>query len=254
MKDLKELIKEADNYKEKRLAIPPLDLIKQKEMEDFFKLQIIYSSNALDNSTLTLSDTKLILENGLSLNGMPHKDYDEVIGHSAAYEFMLSLSKQKELDITRENIVRLHELLYEKSNPVIAGKLRDVSLTIKESNYTPPAPAELDHLMDHLADQLDSSKYALHPIELAALAHKRLLDIYPFLQGNGQVARLLMNLILSHAGYGYAIIPPDTRSQYVNALNTSRRLYNPDPITQVIAECIVNTNKEYFKIYELGCH
>lgn len=245
MQELKELIQKADSYKEKRLA-NTFSLEEQNKINELLKIKFIYNSNAINENSLTLFETtKILTTNSLTIPS--HKDYKEVLGHSAAYDYMLSLSQQEELIITRENILKLHVLLYGQIKTQSAGTIRTTMVVPKESNYVVPSPDELDHLMNHLADQLDSSKYALHPIELAALAHKRLLDIYPFLYGNGQVARLLMNLILIHAGYGITIIPFEKKEDYFKALATSRKLYNPDPITKLIAECIVNTNATYFE-------
>ena len=245
MQELKERIKQADLYKEKHSA-NTFSMEHQDKINNALKIEFIYSSNAIHENSLTLFDTKQILSGNLLTNLSP-KDCKEVLGHSASYDFMLSLSSQKELTITKENILKLHALIYGEIESQHAGTMRTTAVVPIESNYKVPSPDELEHLMNHLVDQLDSSKYALHPIELAALAHKRLLDIYPFLYGNGQVARLLMNLILIHAGYGIAIIPPEKKEEYYKALETSRKLYNPDPITNIIAECIVNTNKTYFE-------
>ncbi len=245
MKELKELIQKADSLKEKRLA-NTFSIEHQRKRNELLKIEFIYSSNAMDENTHTLFETKQILNGNSSIN-LASKACKEVLGQSASYDFMLSLSQQEELTITKEDIFKLHALIYSQIESQSAGTIRTTALVPKESNYSVPNPDEVDHLMNHLADQLDSSKYALHPIELAALAHKRLLDIYPFLYGNGQVARLLMNLILTHTGYGIAIIPPETKDDYIKALAVSRKLYNPDPITKIIAECIVNTNTIYFE-------
>lgn len=245
MQELKELIQKADSYKEKRLA-NTFSSEHQNKTNDLLKIEFIYNSNAMDENSLTLFETKQILSEN-SLTNQSQKDCKKVLGHSASYDFMLALSQQEELTITKESILNLHALLYGEIANQSAGTIRTTAIVPKESNLNVPSPDELDHLLNHLADQLDSSKYSLHPIELAALAHKRLLDIYPFLYGNGQVARLLMNLILIHAGYGIAIIPLEKKKDYFNALATSRKLYNPDPITKIIAECIVNTNITYFE-------
>ncbi|MBA4687436.1 MAG: Fic family protein [Candidatus Galacturonibacter soehngenii] len=245
MQELKELIQKADSYKEKRLT-NSFSVEEQNKTNELLKIKFIYNSNAINENSLTLFETtKILTTNSVTIPSQ--KDYKEVLGHSAAYDYMLSLSQQDELIITRENILKLHVLLYGEIEAQSAGTIRTTVVVPKESNYVVPSPDELDHLMNHLADQLDSSKYALHPIELAALAHKRLLDIYPFPSGNGQVARLLMNLILIHAGYGITIIPCEKKEDYFKALATSRKLYNPDPITKLIAECIVNTNATYFE-------
>ncbi|WP_099468953.1 Fic family protein [Konateibacter massiliensis] len=247
MQTIKDSIKQADACKEKRSSLS-LPEEKKKEIEGYFHLHTTYSSNTLDGNSLTLEETKEVLETGRPCKGKSSKDCYEALGHGAAYDFMLSLASQPDLPITKENILKLHELFYEKIDSENAGKLRTAPRQIAGTRYLPPPPEELEHLMEHLADQLDSSKYSLHPLELAALSHKRLLDIHPFAHGNGRVARLLMNLILVNTGYGVTLIPLSLRDEYISALATSRKLYNPDPITKMIAECVVETNKEYCRL------
>ena len=115
----------------------------------------------------------------------------------------------------------------------------------------PPSPKDIPQLMKHLADQIHSSRSTLHPIELAAMAHKRLVDIHPFVDGNGRTARLLMNLILVNAGYGVVSIPPIWRNDYINALSASRRLNDIEPFSKLIAECVIETERDYCRLLKL---
>ena len=105
--------------------------------------------------------------------------------------------------------------------------------------------------MAHLTDQILSSRSTLHPIELAAMAHKRLVDIHPFIDGNGRTARFLMNLILVNTGYGVVSIPPVWRNDHINALSASRRLNDMDPFSKLIAECVIETERDYCRLLRL---
>lgn len=105
--------------------------------------------------------------------------------------------------------------------------------------------------MKHLADQIHFSQSTLHPVELAAMAHKRLVDIHPFIDGNGRTARLLMNLILVSRGYGVVSIPPVLRNDYISALSASRHLNDMEPFSKLIAECVIETERDYCRLLQL---
>ncbi|WP_343210455.1 Fic family protein [Anaerolentibacter hominis] len=162
----------------------------------------------------------------------------------AAYDFMLAAARQDHMDITEETIKRLHSLLYEKPD---ADRYRTYAALISEINYTPAAPEDIPRLMDHLANQIRSSRTTLHPIELAAMAQQRLISIYPFSDGNGRTARLLMNLILVNAGYGMVSIPPERQEEYLNCLSAAIKQGDMDRLSKFIAECVIESEKEYCK-------
>lgn len=153
--------------------------------------------------------------------------------------------------ITEYTIKKLHRLFYQKVDDHQAGQYRSVQVYISGTEYFPPAPDEVPQLMKHLTDQIRSSRGTLYPIELAAMAHKRLVDIHPFIDGNGRTARLLMNLILVNAGYGVVSIPPILRNDYINVLSASRRLNDMEPFFKLIAECVIETERDYCRLIKL---
>lgn len=179
------------------------------------------------------------------------KDCYEAVGHGAAYDFMLELARQQDMRITEETIKRLHQLFYQKVDAEQGGQYRTIQVYISGTEYIPPSPEDVPQLMRHLTDQIHSSQTTLHPIELAAMAHKRLVDIHPFIDGNGRTARLLMNLILTNKGYGVVSIPPVWRNDYINALSASRRLNDMEPFSRLIAECVIETERDYCRLLKL---
>ncbi len=181
----------------------------------------------------------------------PLKDCYEAVGHGAAYDFMLELARQQDMNITEDTIKKLHRLFYQKVDADQAGQYRSNQVYISGTEYVPPAPDEISRLMKHLADQIHFSRSTLHPIELAAMAHKRLVDIHPFTDGNGRTARLLMNLILVHTGYGVVSIPPIWQNDYINALSASRQLNDMEPFSKLIAECVIETEQDYCRLLKL---
>lgn len=248
---LQELLQKADSYKQKISSARPLAKEELKSLDDYFRIGFTYSSNALEGNTLTISETKILLEDGITVGGRPLKDCYEAVGHGSAYDFMLELARQEDMDITEETIQKLHRLFYQKINADQAGQYRSIQVYISGTEYIPPAPDEIPRLMTRLIEQIHSSNITLHPIELAAMAHKRLVDIHPFIDGNGRTARLLMNLILVNAGYGVVSIPPVWRNDYVNALSASRQSNNMEPFCKLIAECVVETERDYCRLLKL---
>ena len=248
MPTLQELLQEADSYQQKISSARPLAGKELKSLEDYFRVSFTYSSNALGGNALTISETKMLLENGIAIEGRLPKDCYEAAGHGAAYDFMLEMARQQDMDLTEDAIRKLHQLFYQKVDASQAGQYRTIQVSIPGTEYVPPAPEEIPRFMSHLADQIRSSKTTLHPIELAAMAHKRLTDIHPFLDGNGRTARLLMNLILVHAGYGVALIPPLRRADYINALSASRHPGDTEPFLRLITECVIETEQDYYRL------
>lgn len=251
MPTLQDLLQKADSYKQKISSARPLAKEELKSLDNYFRIGFTYSSNALEGNTLTISETKILLEDGLTVGGRPLKDCYEAVGHGAAYDFMLDMARQQDMNITEDTIKKLHHLFYQKVDTGQAGQYRSIQVYISGTEYVPPAPEEVPTLMKHLTDQLHSSQSVLHPIELAAMAHKQLVDIHPFVDGNGRTARLLMNLILVNTGYGVVSIPPIWRNDYINALSASRQLNNIEPFSKLIAECVIETERDYCRLLKL---
>lgn len=145
--------------------------------------------------------------------------------------------------ITEYTIKELHRSAEADSCTAPSDSYRTAMPADGDDGYQPPQPEDVPRLTSHLADQIRSSKSSLHPIELAAMAGKRLLDIQPFDHGNEETAFLLMNLILVSAGYSPVTIGPDRREAYQQALAISRKEYNMEPFSRLIAECILDEEK-----------
>ena len=142
-------------------------------------------------------------------------------------------------------------MCYDKVDADQAGRYHAIQVYISGTEYIPPSPDQIPGLMRHLTDQLRSSRTALHPIELAAAAHKRLVDIHPFIDGNSRTARLLMNLLPVNTGYDVVSVSPVWRNEYINALSASRRLNDMEPFCNLIAECVIETERDYCRLLRL---
>ena len=248
-----ELFDKADKYKETISKSRPLSEREIKEIENYFKIGVTYSSNALEGNSLTITETKILIEDGITVGGKPVKDYYEASGHSNAYDYMIKIAKEKPIVINEEIILKLHNLFYNKVDSENAGKYRIEQVFISGTEYLPPAAEEVPQLMKEFIENINLKKDILHPIEFAALLHKGLVDIHPFVDGNGRTARLLMNLVLVAYGYGVALIPPVLRREYIDSLIISQREKNSDvePFIKLIAECVIETEKDYCMILKI---
>lgn len=196
-----------------------------------------YKANtAVNNKNLQTN----FLNSSKSLNGNDIKP-SETEAYGAAFDAMLQMAFHKVMMVTSDSFRELHRLLYQHIDPEQAGQYRTNPVVFAETGYKPPPADEIPRFMEHLADQISSSRFSLHPIELAAMVMKRLIDIHPFQGGNVQIAILLMNLILVNAGYVVISIPPERRGEYQNALAVSRQQYDMEPFSRLIAECIIET-------------
>lgn len=249
-KDLFEKIDRcADMIRDRR----PLTADEVKELDAYFRIGVTYSSNALEGNSLTLSETKVLLEDGITVGGKPIRDCYEATGHAKAYDYMLRLARGGKLDITEEMIQRLHYLFYSGIDTDCAGKYREGQVFITGTAYIPPAAEDVPNLMQKFIAELHEKRECLHPMELAAYAHRRLVDIHPFQDGNGRTARLLMNLILVNRGYCIVSIPPILRHDYITALQQAQREKAPtdEAFVRLICECELEAQRDYCRMFHI---
>jgi Fic family protein len=194
-------------------------------------------------------ETKIVIEDGITIGGKPVRDHLEALGHSEAYDLLYDLAKGKK--ITEANIKALHRLFYYRIDTKQAGKYRRKKVIISGTDFIPPAPDRIPELMKAFVVTISDSRAKYHPVEFAALLHKELVMIHPFIDGNGRTARLLMNLALLQAGYPIAVIPPALRLEYLNSLNMIHR-GNQKPIINLIAGVCYESAKEYLRLLEGG--
>lgn len=238
------LLKKADAYRSTINNARPLDEIELKSLHDYFRVGLTYSSNALEGNTLDLTETKIILEDGLTVSGKPMRDVLEALGHAKAYDYMMDAAKAQPFIVSEELIKKLHYLFFVGQDPENAGVYRKVKVFISGTDYVPPAPADVPGRMTAFVAEMNGKRDKLHPIELAALLHKGLVDIHPFIDGNGRTARLLMNLALVNAGYGIAVIYPTVRRDYI----TSLRMPGDKAFTEFCANAVLESQRDYCRM------
>jgi Fic family protein len=212
--------------------LPPGVVAKLKE---YFDVEWTYHSNAIEGSTLTLAETRLVLLDGLTVAGKSLREHLEAINHKHAIDFVEALAADKE-PITEHNVRQIHALILRTIDDENAGAYRKGQVYITGSTYVPPAAMEVPPLMQELVAWINSAEAAeLHPVERATRAHFRLVHIHPFVDGNGRTARLLMNLILMREGYPPAVLRRERRPEYYDALDQAHE-GDTEPFVALVAE------------------
>ena len=171
-----ELKKEIDSFR-------PLSIDALSQIKEYYKIGLTYSSNALEGNTLDLAETKVVIEDGLTIGGKPLKDHFEALGHAKAYDKLLELAKKDNFD--ENDIKLLHKLFYSNIDDAQAGEYRKTQVIITGSDVEFPKPDELDSKMRDFVSKLYELKSNLHPIEYAAMVHILFVNIHPFIDGNG---------------------------------------------------------------------
>jgi Fic family protein len=198
-------------------GLRPLPETALRRLNEQLTVEWIYNSNAIEGSTLTLKETQLILETGLTIGGRSLREHFEVINHKEAIEYVEALSTGAD-PITPFHVRQIHRLVLTKIDDDNAGQYRNLPVHITGSAHQPPESWDVPPLMSDWGDWLDGPALSLHPIERAALAHHRLVTIHPFIDGNGRTARLVMNLLLLREVYPPTIIMRVNRRQYYRVL------------------------------------
>ena len=240
-------IPQIDKLHEQIRQFRPLNNALLKQIRDYFRVGLTYSSNAIEGNTLTETETKVVLEDGLTIAGKSLKDHYEVSGHSEAFDMVMALAKKK--TITESDILNIHRLFYYRIDNQNAGQYRKVPVVITGTTYTPPAPSRVPALMKKFVAHIQTLKKRCHPVEAAALIHKELVDIHPFVDGNGRTARLLMNLSLFQEGYTITVIPPVLRADYLALIKRSQT-GNKDAtgFIHFISSMNYESTKDYYRL------
>lgn len=242
-------LSEIDEMKAKIDGFRPLSDGVLKQIKAYFKISFTYSSNAIEGNTLSLSETKIIIEDGITIGGKPIKDHLEVIGQANAYDLLFEVVQSGQ-DITEETILKFHHMLYNNIEESKAGKYRDCNVLITGSEYGLPKYNEIPQLMEKFCAEIPDKKSTMHPVEFSAWLHERLVSIHPFVDGNGRTARLIMNLSLLQAGYNIITIPPVVRNDYICGLQEAQLKNNINPFINFISEMVLEAQKEYLRIIE----
>ena len=201
MPDIAALSQSVSAKKTRLDAMRPLSPDALSKLDHYYDIELTYTSNAIEGNTLSAVETTLVIEQGVTISGKPLKDHMEALDHYDAIHYVRELARHSGTPPTEADVRSLHSLVVKRSRPDIAGRYADLARYVRTETgrHMFPSPPEMPALMGEFAAWL---RTAPDSPDTAFVAHRRLVDIHPFNDGNGRVARLLMNLILIRAGSG----------------------------------------------------
>ncbi len=191
-------------------------------LDDWFRVELTYSSNAIEGNTLTRQETALIVEKGLTVHGKSLNEHLEAHNHAKALGFVRGLVDRSTDSLSESDLLRLHSLILQGIDDQNAGRYRSVPVRISGSLVVLPNYMKVPRLVTDFVDQVLANPHDLHPVQVATQAHYELVTIHPFADGNGRTARLLMNLVLMQNGYPPAIIAMRQRERYIHSLEQAQ--------------------------------
>nr|WP_294503143.1 Fic family protein [uncultured Rhodopila sp.] len=214
-----------------------------KNFEHIQDLELTYTSNAIEGNTLTAAETMLVVEKGITIGGKPLKDHLEAVDHFEALGYVRDLARHAD-PLTEIDVRNLHRLVMLRSSNEIAGRYADQGRYVLTDvgRHAFPSPAEVPSRMGDFARWLAGA--AATP-EIAFAAHRLLVDIHPFNDGNGRTARLLMNLILIRGGYPPVAVRPQDRAAYIHALQEAQAGRGTQAFDRLLYERLDETLEDY---------
>jgi len=243
-------IKIANRIEEKLSRLNDLRPLPQsalKKIQDHFKIEMTYNSNAIEGNSLTLKETFLVINEGITVKGKPLKDHLEARDHYLTLNYLYDLVENGKHHTMSEHLIRsMHQLIMQETDKEWAGVYRNANVIISGADYIPPDALEVAHKMKQLIDWVKGNKSNLHIIELAALLHHKLVFIHPFFDGNGRTSRIIMNLLLMQYGFPLVIILKNDRKKYYNVLSQADKI-NYKPLVQFIAQSVERSLDLYLK-------
>jgi len=231
---------------DKYRPLPP-ELV--KNLEDWFKVELTYTSNAIEGNTLTRQETALVVEKGITVKGKSLEEHLEAINHIQALGFIKSLVKKKSQNISQKDILDIHRIILAKIDDTNAGRYRSVPVRIAGATVVMPNPAKVPELMDNFEKWLHSPNND-HPSKISADAHYKLVSVHPFVDGNGRTARLLMNLLLMQEGYPPALIKKEDRGKYINSIEKAQLGGSLNDYYELVYEAIERSLDIYLEALE----
>ena len=238
-----------DQLKKEWAQHKPLNKTQLVKMREYFNIDYTFESNRIEGNTLSLQETSLVVNEGLTISGKSMKEHLEAVNHSDAVEYIEEWA-QKKVHFNLRSLQELHQLILKSIDRQHAGSFRSVQVRITGSEHVPPEPFLLDKMMEDYFIFYSQEKNRLHPVILAADMHERLVTIHPFIDGNGRTARLVMNLILLRHGFTIANLKGDVASRlaYYRALEKVQVDNVPEVFYHLVADTVAASLKAHLKM------
>jgi len=244
-----DLVSQLDGLSAKWTAQKPLAGIQLEKLQEYFNVAYTYDSNRIEGNTLTLQETHLVVNEGLTIGGKSMREHLEAVNHYEAIEYIYDLVARK-VKISERVIKELHHLVLKGIDRENAGRYRSVPVIISGSAHKPPQPFLLARKMEELMEFYEAKKAILHPVILAGEMHLRLVTIHPFIDGNGRTSRLLMNLILLQNGFTIANLKGTDKARlaYYRALENAQTDDTHNDFYRLILETCVESLEAHLEM------
>jgi Fic family protein len=249
-------------YKKKQVlqTSRPLPNIALNKIKESLSIEWTYNSNSIEGNTLSLRETQMVLQEGITVKGKSLREHFETHNHDKAIDYLYSIIND-DYKLRSIDILSLHGLVLRSIEEDFAGRIRNAGVRITGANFTPPNARKVPDLLDELIDFVNTNPLQLNDIELSTIFHHKLVWIHPFFDGNGRTVRLAMNLLLMRAGFPPAIILKNDRKKYYEALNQANS-GNYQKLTLLMCQSLERTlniyinalpdnDKEYVEISNL---
>lgn len=222
-----------DELKKKLDSKRPLTKGEIERLRDEFLIEFTYNTNAIEGNTLTLQETALIINEGITIAEKSLREHLEVIGHKEAYLYIEQLVKDK-TELSEWEIKNIHSLIL-MDKPDDRGKYRNLPVMIMGTIHTPPQPYLVPIQMEQLMAEYKMMKSTMHIIEAVAVFHLKFETVHPFIDGNGRTGRLLLNLELMKSGYPPINVKYADRQRYYNAFTDYHQTGKVTEMCELIA-------------------
>ncbi len=217
------------------------------KLREQFSMEMTYNSNAIEGNRLSLKETYFVISQGITIKGKSLKDHLEAKDHYEALSYLYDLVEYDKKHTFSGSLIRsLQQLVVRETEPKFAGSYRTGSVAITGSSHKPPEAHEVPRLVSELVSWVTSHQKKLHPVELAAITHHKLVHIHPFDDGNGRTARLVMNLVLMRNGYPLVVILKNDRKKYYDTLEQADKR-NYKPFVRFVAQAVERSLTLYLK-------
>lgn len=249
-KRLQTILQECDALKARLSGLRPLPAQALKKIEDALAIEYTYESNRIEGNTLTLQETALVVNEGVTIAGKSMREHLEAINHAEAIEYIKDFARN-DTEISERTIKEIHAIVLHNIDRENAGRYRTVPVMISGSTHTPPQPYLIAPQMEAFIlrfTQMEAAKE--HPVVIAAYLHDELVRIHPFIDGNGRTSRLLMNLYLLRHGYTLVNLKGsnEAKAAYYKALEASHTEQHPEEFRQLVAKAEEDSLRRYLAI------
>jgi Fic family protein len=232
------MFKKLDEMKTKLDTLQPLPCGILRNIHEDLVLRWTYHSNAIEGNTLTLKETKVVLE-GITIGGKLVREHFEALNHRDAIFYIEDIVNHSEI-FSEWQIRNIHQLILKNIDTDNAGRYRNINVTISGARHQPPDFTQVPIKMSDFILWYQNKALGMHPIERAAFVHADFVGIHPFIDGNGRTSRLLMNLELMKSGFPPVVITVDQRLRYYEALDKAHTQKDYSDFIILIKECVEN--------------